>query len=672
MSDTLNSLLQHSATTTALQGVMNPEVLNPLAAQNSAIQAAGNMYDLRAKQATAGWGDALQQATDPKTGVVDLPRAQAIAAGMGLRTQQGMMTNLTGASNLATQQIDQNEARRIRFARNQMSLVYDWSDANINKIYADEIAAGTPEAVAAQQRDMWLRMPEDQRRHAAYAQGLRAMDVGTQAGRVMGDTKPTAVGGEVVAPTVTQPTPEGPGTLRTGPGSQPISVSPDKLLDKAWSRNATAEDVEAARKNGITIAPGSEIIFTNADVAGTGKYSFLLTPAQRAALQNPQPGNPTNTRSGQPPGPTNQPVPSRPANAKPAQLKVPGAPAAAAAPVANPFGGLNATPPAAPPAGAPNPFGGLGAPPAAAAPAVPVVPAPAPVVPPARPLPSLGGLAPDGSVQVASANPLDAPVTGPPSPPSPLVPGDVNAIMQGMDAARNGPRLPGTQTAQIYTQSPGYDEQVVAAQSKKRLEQGLQAGADYAKSIFPVAQALKQYSKGITTAQGAEAANQLKSWTGGVLRSLGGPRIFDSTADFDKLAKDLNQILMSNSAAGRSDAALNTMIAAGANTHVHEWAGEDVTKANAAIIRANAVAASQWQAMTPDEKSKYSHYFANYENDFNKTYDLRAGAYDLLNTTQKKALVDNLRAHPEQQKRFWDSVDLLERNGYLNDTRAMP
>jgi hypothetical protein len=670
MSDTLNSLLQHSATTTALQGVMNPEVLNPLGAQNSAIQAAGNMYDLRAKQATAGWGDALQQATDPVTGVVDYPKAQRIAAGMGIRTQQGMMPNLTAASNLSGQQQTQSEERRIRFARNQMSLVYDWSDANINKIHADEIAAGTPAAVADQQRDMWLRMPEDQRRHAAYAQGLRAMDVGTQAGRVMGDTKPVAVGSEVVAPTITQPTPEAPGTLRTGSGSQPVSISPDKLIETAYERSATSADVDAAKAAGYDIAPGSTIKFTWADVMGTGKYSFLLTPAQRSALQHPQPGNPTNTRSGQPPGPTNQPVPSRPANAKPAQLKVPGAPAAAAPPIPDPFGGINATMPNSTGSGT-NPFGGLSAPPAAAAPAVPapapaVVPAPGPRVP-------TSGIAPDGSVQVASANPLDAPVTGPPSPPSPLVPGDVNAIMQGMDAARNGPRLPGTQEAQIYTQSPGYDEQVVAAQSKKRLEQGLQAGADYAKSIFPIAQALKQYGRGVTTAPGAETANQWKGWVNGVSRSMGGPQILPGTADFDKLAKDLNQVLMSNAGAGRSDASLSAVLAGNANTHIHEMAGEDVMKANGALVRASALAASRWQNMTPDERAPYKHYFTNYENEFNKTFDLRAGAYDMYNPAQKKTLVEDLRkAGPAAQKRFWDSVDLLESNGYLNDTRAMP
>lgn len=668
--DVLNSLLQHSASSTALQGVMNPEVLNPLGAQNAAIQAAGNMYDLRAKQATAGWGDALQQSIDPVTGVPDFAKATRIAAGMGMRTQQGMMTNMTAASNLSTQQIDQSEARRIRYARNQMSLVYDSSDANINKIYADEIAAGTPADVAAKQRDMWLNMREDQRKHAAYAQGLRAMDVGTQAGRVMGDTKPVAVGSEVVAPTTTQPTPEGPGTLRTGPGSQPISISPDTLLQKAWSRNATAEDVEAARKNGINITPGSEIIFTNADVAGTGRYSFLLTDAQRRALMNPQPGNPTNTRNGQPPSPTNQPVPGKPPPAKPPQLRVPGAPAAA--PVANPFGGLNATPPAAPPAGAPNPFGGLGAPPAAAAPAVP---APAPVVPPApaaRPLPSLGGATPGGGIQMASTNALDAPVTGPPAEPSPLVPGDVNAIMQGMDAARTGPRLPGTQTAQIYTQSPGYDEQVISAESKKQLEQGLQAAGDYAKTLFPMAQALRQYGRGVTTAPGAETANQWKGWANGVLRSWGGPQLFPGTADFDKLQKDLNQVLMSNAGAGRSDASLSAVLAGNANTHIHEMAGEDVMKANSALVRASAVVASAWQKMPPDERAKYGHYLANYRTEFNKTFDLRAGAFDMYNPAQKKSLLDDLRAHPEQQKRFWDSVDLLEKNGYLYDTRTMP
>jgi hypothetical protein len=286
------------------------------------------------------------------------------------------------------------------------------------------------------------------------------------------------------------------------------------------------------------------------------------------------------------------------------------------------------------------------------------------------------GLAPDGSVQVASANPLEAPEVGAPSPPNPLVPGDVAAIQAGIQRAQDTPRIPGTQTAgSSFVGGAGLEEQGTQKLSAERLEADQRVALDHAKTLFPIAQALSQYGRGVTTAPGAETANQWKGWLGGVARSAGlpGADMLNSSADFDKLNKDLNQVLMANPAARNSDAMLASTMGGSANAHVHELSGADMLKANAALVRMIATARSEWQNMPQEDKAKYNYYYANFLQDFNKTFDPRAGAYDMYNPAQAKTLLDDLRAHDKPyQDRFWNSVDMVKRNGYFGETRAMP
>jgi hypothetical protein len=45
----------------------------------------------------------------------------------------------------------------------------------------------------------------------------------------------------------------------------------------------------------------------------------------------------------------------------------------------------------------------------------------------------------------------------------------------------------------------------------------------------------------------------------------------------------------------------------------------------------------------------------------------------MYNPAQAKTLLDDLRAHDKPyQDRFWNSVDMVKRNGYFGETRAMP
>jgi hypothetical protein len=68
MADDLNSLLAANRSSSVLQGIANPAQVNPLAAVNSATQAARGIYDLRQAQAQEAAGQAFQNSIDPATG----------------------------------------------------------------------------------------------------------------------------------------------------------------------------------------------------------------------------------------------------------------------------------------------------------------------------------------------------------------------------------------------------------------------------------------------------------------------------------------------------------------------------------------------------------------------------------------------------------------------------
>jgi hypothetical protein len=177
-------------------------------------------------------------------------------------------------------------------------------------------------------------------------------------------------------------------------------------------------------------------------------------------------------------------------------------------------------------------------------------------------------------------------------------------------------------------------------------------------TVLPIAQALSIYGRGgVTTAPGAAEANTARGWVNGVLRSAGLPELLSTTTDYDDLNKALAGIATNSQTAGRSDAALAATLAGNASTHIHEIVGADKLKANIAQIRAGAVANSQWDNMTQEQRAPYKYQYSNFLQDFNKTFDLRAGAYDMYTPAQAKTLLDDLNAHtPAYRKQFFDEV----------------
>jgi len=183
-------------------GLADPVVVNPLAAQTTALDAAGKVYDLRDKQATEAWGNALQQATDAD-GNVNIPLAQRLASQNPL-ARQGMMKNLRDSSALSTEQMNQGGAMYNHVARSAMTIMSDPSDGNL-AMARDSMLRQFPGQAARinAEFDAAQRMDAAGRVRWAAQHGIGALDAATGMGRVAGQTSMHNFGG-TDAPVTTQ------------------------------------------------------------------------------------------------------------------------------------------------------------------------------------------------------------------------------------------------------------------------------------------------------------------------------------------------------------------------------------------------------------------------------------------------------------------------------------
>lgn len=345
----------------AYKALPEPTVVNPLAAVKSGIEAANAEYGVREKQADAAWGNALQQATDQKTGVVDYDAAARIAAG-NPAAQQGMAKHLQNQSNIKSQQLEQAGSLYNMIGRLSASGMNDPSDANIAAIRAAAVNANLPPG-ALREIDRIAAIPDqNQRRQEFYNHNLGSLDAHQRLQQELGVTAQVTYG-DVNAPT----------TIRQGAPGRPASVAigapttigppPDSTQTvKEWVKDGVvvpSSTPGASERTRVVPTAGNVVPSGGQQVtgggtgtgAGTGAGPPIPPPAGTAIV-----GGYTGR-----PGATAPATPNAPA--------VTAAPASAA-PAASPFG-----------TGA---FGGG----SSVAPA-PATPAPAPVTPPvATPAPA--------------------------------------------------------------------------------------------------------------------------------------------------------------------------------------------------------------------------------------------------------------------------------------------
>jgi hypothetical protein len=210
-----------------LNSIANPRTVNPLAAFSDAASAATGIYNVRKAQAQQAVGNALQQATDPQTGVVDYPKAQQIAASMGPQTQMGMQDLLLNASTLRGEQQKQAMQHMSLIGGAALTLVNDPSDQNLEMVRQSLLRANVPADTVNQEIDAMKAMTDpNQRRQYAYQHGVAAMDPTVALQRTAGQPQMVQYGGTSAPTTVVQGSPYNAPQVYVG-GGIGHSVSPE-------------------------------------------------------------------------------------------------------------------------------------------------------------------------------------------------------------------------------------------------------------------------------------------------------------------------------------------------------------------------------------------------------------------------------------------------------------
>jgi hypothetical protein len=351
MSDTLtNALSQAGRSSSVLQGIQNPAVLNPLAGMGSAISAVQGMQGLAAKQGEQLVGQALQQATDPDTGVLDTQKAQRIAAGMGPSAAYAMQDFLKTGSQLRGEQITQGQSINTNITRAGVSLMRDSSDANVDATFDNLIATNPGQRQLYEaERQRVKAMPQPQRADYAYQHVIGQLSAADQYISQLGQTSLQDFGGVKQPYTLTQPRPGAPGGGYAGPGATTVGPPP----------GSTTTSTEPFDEQGLIPRDANGV------PQRTPKYWAPTTKPVTAVPGIPPGGQPVAPPPGSPPSGTIPPNPNVPPGTPPGRIMPPN-PA-----LANP--NKPPVPAATPPAASPQPPANI---PPASTPQPPIVTAP--------------------------------------------------------------------------------------------------------------------------------------------------------------------------------------------------------------------------------------------------------------------------------------------------------
>ena len=284
-------------------------LVNPLAATMVGNQAAQEVFKTRGLQAQQALGNILQQSTDPN-GNVDYQKANSLAAAAGPVVQMGMRAAAESNSTLRGQQIAQAGAMNNLMAMHGMTLMKDPSDASVDAVFDNLAANGVPADVVARERARVLAMSPADRQSHAYQEGLAHLD---QMRQVLGQTTQQQYGDVSRATTVTQPTPNQPGStvvsgapITHGPpaGSTTPSVEP---FDEQGQipRDARGVPIRTPKTWQTTTVPVTAVpgVTTGGQQSGGGPGPG---PAPRSSAPSvtvpPPPAGNTSRPSAPPPG----------------------------------------------------------------------------------------------------------------------------------------------------------------------------------------------------------------------------------------------------------------------------------------------------------------------------------------------------------------------------------
>jgi len=322
-----------------LSAIAHPTVVDPAGALGRAAQIGGNILDLQKLQSQQAWGNALQQATDPKTGEVNWLAAQRIAAA-NPAAAMGMADNLRNASNIRSQQLEQGNAAYSNIARSALTLQNDPSDDNVRAVFSDLIRThpGSTDQITREMNAVLAMTDPKDRVQYAYRHGIAALDAQSAMNRSpFGQTTLTQLGGTTAPTTLVQPSPYGTGGVTVGggiahtqdPGTY-YAPQPSVIMYDANGQPTT--DPTKAVRSVPTVTPRGPVMGAPAPgtVAPAPPTAPLPTGYQPRPNAQPQPSPtpaprgpnqaPTTSASSsaptpppQPPTPTTSPQPPTPA-----------------------------------------------------------------------------------------------------------------------------------------------------------------------------------------------------------------------------------------------------------------------------------------------------------------------------------------------------------------------
>lgn len=264
-----------------------------------------------------------------------------------------------------------------------------------------------------------------------------------------------------------------------------------------------------------------------------------------------------------------------------------------------------------------------------------------------------------GALQGAAA-PRPAPTGGPSGfGPSPNKPGAAGAPATAPPVTRSfgaGTGVTAPSQADLQTQKASADQ--FAADNT--------AAGTYQQRIFPLVQAASILKSGdVTTGQGAEAFNRVKSFLMTQATNLGADAQTIQQADFDKVAKYLQQYVNMQGMSARSDSALSSAISGNPSAHISTLANQQILPVMIGMERMKQMILSDFKARG-GQPAQYSNYASEWQN----THDPRAFIFDMMDNDQRAKMVASM--NPTQRAMFNRTLDMVDRFPGIMSQPAMP
>ena len=254
-----------------------------------------------------------------------------------------------------------------------------------------------------------------------------------------------------------------------------------------------------------------------------------------------------------------------------------------------------------------------------------------------------------------------APGAARPPPPPPV---GTNVARPGAAAATQPP-APQPRFSDTTGPAPGMQEKWKASADQYNADNA--AAGSYQQRIFPLVQAASILKSGdVTTGQGAEAVNRVKSFLMTQATNLGIDAQTIQQADFDKVGKYLQQYVNQQGMSGRSDQALASAVSGNPSAHISTLANQQILPAMLGMERMRQAIITDFKAQG-GQPNQYSDYAADWQN----KHDPRAFIFDQLDNDQRQKIAASLKT-PAARKAFSDTLDIVERNPGIMGQAVMP